>query len=130
MRVCVHSVIAQYSQVHHNVAELTASEVPKPLPADPVKEAAAQLAKEDEERQQVLRREEALQEQLRFQQKQQAEMQELEQAEAEFQELQRSRRQAATLASLQADAPLFVSASTFEVIRLISNLVLILRAFA
>ncbi|CDJ65681.1 XPA-binding protein, putative [Eimeria necatrix] len=108
------SVIAQYSQVHHNVAELTASEVPKPLPADPVKEAAAQLAKEDEERQQVLRREEALQEQLRFQQKQQAEMQELEQAEAEFQELQRSRRQAATLASLQADAPLFVSASTFE----------------
>ncbi|OEH78421.1 putative XPA-binding protein [Cyclospora cayetanensis] len=109
------SVIAQYSQVHHNVAELTASEVPKPLPADPVKEAAAQLAREEAERQQALRQEESLQEQLRFQQKQQAEMQELQQAEAEFQELQRSRRQAATLASLQSDAPMFVASKAFDV---------------
>ena len=80
-----------------------------------MKEAAAQLEKEDAERQQMLRQEEALQEQLRLQQKQQAEMQELEEAEAEFQELQRSRRQAATLASLPQDAPMFVAARAFNV---------------
>ncbi|KAL8427271.1 hypothetical protein Efla_002709 [Eimeria flavescens] len=107
------SVIAQYSQVHHNVAELTASEVPKPPPLDPMREAAAQLEKEDAERQAALRQEEALQEQLRLHQKQQAEVQELEEAEAEFQQLQRSRRKAAMLAALPDDAPLFMGAKAF-----------------
>ncbi|KAL8451348.1 hypothetical protein Emag_002783 [Eimeria magna] len=107
------SVIAQYSQVHHNVAELTASEVPKAPPVDPMKEAAAQLEKEDAERLQALRQEEALQEQLRLQQKQQTELRELEEAEAEFQELQRSRRRAVTLASIPEDAPLFINAKSF-----------------
>ncbi|KAL8272800.1 hypothetical protein Esti_003274 [Eimeria stiedai] len=107
------SVIAQYGQVHHNVAELTASEVPKAPPVDPMKEAAAQLEKEDAERLQALRQEEALQEQLRLQQKQQTEMKELEEAEAEFQELQRSRRRAVTLAAITEDAPLFINAKSF-----------------
>lgn len=114
MAICFFSVIAQYSQVHHNVAELTASEVPAPLPADPMKEAAAQLEKEDAEREQVLKQEEALEQHVKLQQKQ-TELEELREAEAEYQQVQMSRRKAATLSILPEDAPFFIAATTFTV---------------
>lgn len=108
--------MAQYSQVHHNVAELTSAEIVKPLPEDPVKEAAALLRQEDELREKIQRQEQALQEQMRFEQKQQTEMQELEQARAEFAQLQQSRRRAAMQASLPENSPYFIAAKTYKVI--------------
>ncbi|CDJ53456.1 hypothetical protein EBH_0057110 [Eimeria brunetti] len=105
------------SQVHHNVAELTAAAAAKPLPEDPVKEAASQLQQEEREKQQLLQQEELLQQQLqqqlRFQQQQQTEQEERLIAEAEFELIQKKRKQKQISLALDPNSPAFVSSRTF-----------------